>query len=326
MANIDELYKILELDINADENEIKKAYNRLSLKWHPDKNMNNVEEATKKFQEISDAKDKLINHKNNKNSNTQFSGTVKKEDNIIDTISITLEQIYNEECINYSYEHKIPCEFCKEYIKICNTCSGNGLIIQINRCGFFVQQIITGCNICNGRGIISDNYNCNKCNNLYYSYTTCNLNIKLNNEFGEGKQIVLSGRGHQIFNYSTDLVLIISEKPHMVYKRVNNDLFINIRLNIFEALFGYDKIIVHLDNNKLYIKSREKTEYNVIKKINNYGMKGGDLYIKFNYNLELNDEVLGILNKLYIINDIEIDNSITHVPLNIVSNDFSFPL
>jgi DnaJ-class molecular chaperone len=55
------LYNRLEVGPNASENDIKKAYARLSKIWHPDKNPNNIEEATKKFQEINEAKEILLN-------------------------------------------------------------------------------------------------------------------------------------------------------------------------------------------------------------------------------------------------------------------------
>jgi curved DNA-binding protein CbpA len=54
------LYDRLEVLPSADENEIKKAYNRLSKKWHPDKNIDNQEEANQKFQEITLAKEVLL--------------------------------------------------------------------------------------------------------------------------------------------------------------------------------------------------------------------------------------------------------------------------
>ena len=48
-------YKILGISKDADKRSIKKAYRKLALKWHPDKNPENVEEATQKFNEIGEA-------------------------------------------------------------------------------------------------------------------------------------------------------------------------------------------------------------------------------------------------------------------------------
>jgi DnaJ-class molecular chaperone len=48
-------YKILGVAKNAKEDEIKKAYRKGALKWHPDRNPSNQEEAQAKFQEIGEA-------------------------------------------------------------------------------------------------------------------------------------------------------------------------------------------------------------------------------------------------------------------------------
>ena len=39
----------------ATDDEIKKAYRKLALKWHPDKNQDKKEEATEKFKTICEA-------------------------------------------------------------------------------------------------------------------------------------------------------------------------------------------------------------------------------------------------------------------------------
>ncbi|OIV92012.1 hypothetical protein TanjilG_20942 [Lupinus angustifolius] len=52
-------YKILQVDKNATDEELKKAYRKLAMKWHPDKNPNNKKEAESKFKQISEAYDVL---------------------------------------------------------------------------------------------------------------------------------------------------------------------------------------------------------------------------------------------------------------------------
>lgn len=48
-------YKILGIPRNADKKQVKKAYKEMALKWHPDKNPDNAEEAEKKFTEVAEA-------------------------------------------------------------------------------------------------------------------------------------------------------------------------------------------------------------------------------------------------------------------------------
>ena len=48
-------YKELEIERDASESDIKKAYRRLSLEWHPDRNPHRIKEAEEKFKRISEA-------------------------------------------------------------------------------------------------------------------------------------------------------------------------------------------------------------------------------------------------------------------------------
>lgn len=59
-------YKVLGVSRSAKPNEIKKAYHQLALKYHPDKNTDNREEAERKFKEVSEAYDVLSDEKKKK--------------------------------------------------------------------------------------------------------------------------------------------------------------------------------------------------------------------------------------------------------------------
>lgn len=50
-------YKILQVDRSAKDDDLKKAYRKLAMKWHPDKNPNNKKDAEAKFKQISEAYD-----------------------------------------------------------------------------------------------------------------------------------------------------------------------------------------------------------------------------------------------------------------------------
>ena len=46
---------MLGLSSDASESDIKKAYRKLAIKWHPDKNPDNKQMAEEKFKEIGEA-------------------------------------------------------------------------------------------------------------------------------------------------------------------------------------------------------------------------------------------------------------------------------
>ncbi|OEH79457.1 putative DnaJ domain-containing protein [Cyclospora cayetanensis] len=54
-------YAVLGVSRNASNEEIKKAYRKLAIRWHPDKNKERQEQATERFKAISEAYEVLSN-------------------------------------------------------------------------------------------------------------------------------------------------------------------------------------------------------------------------------------------------------------------------
>jgi DnaJ like chaperone protein len=69
VKNSDNAYKILEIDSNASQDEIKSAYRKMAKKYHPDKLRGQdpamIKGAEEKFREVQKAYETLMHQKNN---------------------------------------------------------------------------------------------------------------------------------------------------------------------------------------------------------------------------------------------------------------------
>lgn len=69
-----------------------------------------------------------------------------------------------------------------------------------------------------------------------------------------GTRITFPEKGNQATGMVPgDLVFVVDEKPHAVFKRKGNDLVVNKRISLLEALIGKTLELVTLDGRKISI-------------------------------------------------------------------------
>jgi DnaJ-class molecular chaperone len=364
MAKDKTLYDRLEVSHDASETDIKKSYNRLSKIWHPDKHQDEAEKekASIKFTEINQAKEVLLDGEKRKiydqlgmdmftaegqaQQQNPFAGGFpfpggfpfgnmhpqqqqqQRQKDIIKVIDVTLEQLYKEETVHFSYKQKLVCSPCNgEGTKdgkpgTCQGCGGKGKRIQIIRMGNMIQQMISDCPECNSTGSkVNENNKCSDCNGKGSQTKDKSIIVPLKSGLTHGNKINLSGKGHQLKNGKTDLIVVINELPHRLFKRHQDDLYLTLDLKLYQALFGFDKVITHLDGRKLHISTTNKTDYNMVRRIENEGMKSlqntkGHLYIKFHFtlpNLNQNEQIKSMLQNVDKL-EVHLEKQITTTP------------
>ena len=318
------LYDTLGVSRNSSESEIKKAYRKLALKHHPDRNLNNKEEAETKFKEISFAYEILSDSekramyndmgldavKNNQgmpdgNPFDMFSNIFNemngpfarkrqtKGKNRVEKLSVCLEDLYSNKEININLNKSVLCSKCNgtggmysSSIITCKKCDGRGSIIEIKTFGpGMISQSSRPCFECQGKGkTIKDGEICPECNGNKLVNTKKKIKTSLRSNMANGEKIVIPEEANHVIGVDVqgDLIIVVEEKPHKTFKRVKNDLYLEKKITLIEALCGLEFVIKHLDGRKLLIKTVEIIQPNTKKCIKNEGMNSsGDLIIEF---------------------------------------------
>lgn len=224
-------YEILGVDKNATEKDIKKAFKKLSLKWHPDKwaTASDAEkkEAEERFKDINEAhsilsdKEKRQNYDNfgDPNGRPSWGGMnfddifssfnpfgrntshIRKGDNVFAKVFVTLNEIYNGGKKTVTYKRHKQCAHCngKGYdnngsIETCPICNGTGRIRKTTRNGYstFIQETV--CHSCRGVGHTIKNP-CKECNGLGVTEVTENIDIEIPIGIFNKAQISINGMG-----------------------------------------------------------------------------------------------------------------------------------
>ena len=317
MVRDTKLYDTLGIKSDATENDIKKAYRKLSMLHHPDKNQDNVEQATKKFQEISQAYD-ILSDSDKRNrydemgdaylSNQaeggmggfnpqdifeQFFGggghdffgqNMRQQQQVEHCVTekeVTLEDLFMQKVVTVTFKQKQSCKKCSGNgtkdgtVSKCGGCNGSGQKVQVIRNGPMIQQMVVSCNICNGKGDkVEKNNVCESCSGNKIITKDKTVNLPLNRKLMNGNKVVLENEGHVLKNMKTNLIVCIKELPHALFKRNGKDLHMNIKLRLYQTLYGFSKVFVHLDGRNMLIKYGPIKRMESTFEIKNEGMDG----------------------------------------------------
>lgn len=239
MAENKDYYKILGVDKDADDKELKSAYRKLSLKYHPDRNPGN-KEAEEKFKEVSEAYRILSDNELRQRYDTygtvdnNFGGMNMNPDDIFEQfmkmhhgfgfddephervmkgndkvikVSITLKEIFNSVNKDITYTVYRPCKECggsgskTGKVEECPHCHGTGKIRNRQTFGLnMYSETITPCGYCGGTGkVVKDK--CGKCGGTGLVSEKETLTIKVPNIVDVLQQsYVHRGGGHSCAN------------------------------------------------------------------------------------------------------------------------------
>ena len=304
-------YSTLDVNRNASSETIKKAYKKLAMKHHPDRNRGN-KEAEAKFKELSEAYE-VLSKPEKRNTYDQFghegvnsrfgqAGDFTGAGSVNDIFGDVFGDIFGgsprhhhrkgadlEFIIDLTLEEAVNGKEAKMKIPTlvsCKDCSGTGAekgtsLSTCNKCngsgqirisqGFFSLQ--QTCQKCSGTGKMITSP-CRTCSSTGSVKKIKTLSVNIPVGVDNDDQIRLTGEGEIGTNGGAhgDLYVTVRVKEHSLFYRDGDNLHCNIPITFTSAALG-DEVVVPTLNGKIKLKVPSGTQSGKAFRIKNKGVK-----------------------------------------------------
>lgn len=341
MAEKRDYYEVLGLQKGASEDEIKKAFRKMAMKYHPDRNPGD-KEAEEKFKEVNEAYSVLSDpDKKSKydrfghagvDPNAGFGGAggfsgAGGFDDIFDifgnmfgggggfggfgggggarrngpmkgrdlqkAITIEFEEAAFGVKKEISISKYVKCDTCNgegnkpgTEKKTCPSCNGTGQVHTVQRTPFGQFQSTGPCPDCGGKGTIIDTP-CPDCHGTGKIRKNVKINIDIPAGVDNESVITLRGQGEPGENGGPngDLYIVITVKPHKMFKRERDNLYLDMPISFEQATLG-DDIVVPTLSEKVTYKIPAGTQPGTVFRLKGKGVRNvrsgrmGDMYVK----------------------------------------------
>ena len=308
-------YDVLGVSKSADNKEIKKAYRKIAIKFHPDKNPGN-KEAEEKFKEAAEAYEVLSNkekrqrydqfgHAGMKESAGGFGGGMNMEDifsqfgdifgggfggfgggrggrrvvkgtNLRIRLSLTLKEIL--EGVDKKIKVNRLVQAKGVTYDTCRTCNGQGQVTRISNTILGQMQTSTTCGVCNGAGkSIKDRPSGSDSNGMVKEQETVKITIPPGVE--DDMQLKVSGKGNAapFEGINGDLLVLISVEKHESLIRDGKNLHYDHYISFADAALGTTSQIPTV-NGKVKIKIEKGIQSGKILRLKSQGLPSVNSY------------------------------------------------
>lgn len=285
-------YKTLNITSTASENEIKKAYRKIAVRHHPDKNPGNKEseeifrKATEAYEVLKDERKREIYDQTKSTTPSRYERFRKGSDLIVN-LKVGIKDLI---------EGKKRLIITKRK-GMCPTCSGTGSKNKkLTKCiycnGTGVQGLalamgnIKKCLYCQGAGSKPEGEKCTVCNGTALVTENIKHEVALN---PISRTFVIKNKGNCCFKGKPgDLYIELSVKEDPNYKVRKLDIIGRIKISPVQAILG-DTIKLTVFDKEVDVKIFPGTQNNANIKVKNAGVsyKGCTGYLRLNVQIAI---------------------------------------